>query len=528
MRPTYVRTSRRQIYRRRRAGAALAALVLAAAAVGAAIGIVALIRRGAAVVLRPKPTSVSLSSDPRDATISLGRLKPARGTLELSNVKPGPYRLVVLRRGFVTHIERVRLAQGKALKRTVRLQPRSLLVTVKTRPDGVRLRLSPGRGSSINGVAPMSRTVSAGPLVVTMRARGYNTIRRSVFLDAPRKFELWMDPKGLLHHCLNVFGCGPSPKQVAFSHDGRQLWVSTMGATGVEVYNWRTGRLIGRVDMGPNGAVEVIFTRDGKTVYASQMQTASVYKIDARTRKLGRRYPTHSSWTKVMVLSPDEKRLYAANWSGNNVSEINLKTGRVLRQIGTAATPRGLYVTPNGRWLFVAGFEKGDIERIDLHTGKSRKLLETGGAMRHFSADNKKGLLYADDMNKDRVFAVNVRTGKVRELARTDEKPNTMDLTPDGKVLYVSNRGENNSTSYYVPGPEWGSVLAIDTKTGKPLDAIVGGNQCTGLDVSDDGRYLAFSDFLDGRIHIYEIPPYAVLSKGRGGRYKAHFADIVK
>ena len=46
-------------------------------------------------------------------------------------------------------------------------------------------------------------------------------------------------------------------------------------------------------------------------------------------------------------------------------------------------------------------------------------------------------------------------------------------------MLYVSNRGRNGS-NYYLPGPEWGSVLAIDTRTGRILDAIVGGNQPTG------------------------------------------------
>jgi 6-phosphogluconolactonase (cycloisomerase 2 family) len=41
-----------------------------------------------------------------------------------------------------------------------------------------------------------------------------------------------------------------------------------------------------------------------------------------------------------------------------------------------------------------------------------------------------------------------------------------VDLTPDGRVLYVSNRGRNGA-SYHLPGPEWGSALAIDTASGK-------------------------------------------------------------
>ena len=94
-------------------------------------------------------------------------------------------------------------------------------------------------------------------------------------------------------------------------------------------------------------------------------------------------------------------------------------------------------------------------------------------------------------------------------------------------MLYVSNRGRNGS-NYYLPGPEWGSVIAIDTRTGRILDAIVGGNQPTGLDVSPDGHTLAYSDFLDDRMTLYAIPTYATLAAGHGGRARTYLADLPK
>ena len=103
-----------------------------------------------------------------------------------------------------------------------------------------------------------------------------------------------------------------------------------------------------------------------------------------------------------------------------------------------------------------------------------------------------------------------------------------MDIGPDGRVLYMSNRGKDNPKTYYIPGPEWGTILAIDTTTGTILDAIVGGNQCTGLDVSPDGTLLAFSDFLDNKIRVYSIPPYDTLVAGGGGRAEDRFEDMIK
>lgn len=229
-----------------------------------------------------------------------------------------------------------------------------------------------------------------------------------------------------------------------------------------------------------------------------------------------------------MALSPDEKTLFVSNWVSDDVSQIDLATGKEVRRFATVDTPRGLYVTRNGKRLYVTGFEHGEIQRFDLRTLKSKVLLRTGGAMRHLVGDPNRGLLYADDMAGDKVYVLDLANEKVRVLARTDNTPNTMDLSPDGRVLYVSNRGRNNPTSYYRPGPEWGSVLAIDTATGKPVDAIVGGNQTTGLDVSNDGRYLAFSDFLDNRVTLFAIPDFEVLAAGDGGRYRPHLADLAK
>ncbi|MGH2554439.1 MAG: YncE family protein [Actinomycetota bacterium] len=401
-------------------------------------------------------------------------------------------------------------------------------LTVRSHPAGASLRLGTPDGSTRTVRTPFKGRVAEGRVELTLRLKGYNPLTEYVDLRKNRTLDLWLDPAGLLHHQLDQFKVGPAPKQVAFTPDGDELWVTDLGGDGVEVYDAQSGKRLGDVSLADKGAVEVIFTDDGATAYVSQMQTASVYEIDTATREVKRHLFTSGSWSKVMALSPEEQTLFVANWVSDDVSQIDLVTGKEVRRFPTVDTPRGLYVTPNGKRLYVAGFESGEIQRFDLRTLESKVLIRTGGAMRHLVGDPVRGLLYADDMAQDKVFVVDLATGKARMLARTDNTPNTIDLSPDGRVLYVSNRGRNNPKSYYLPGPEWGSVLAIDTATGKPLDAIVGGNQTTGLDVSDDGRFLAFSDFLDNRVTIFAIPDLDLLLSGDGGRYRAHLADLAK
>ena len=406
------------------------------------------------------------------------------------------------------------------------LPPQKL--TIKSNPEITNVEITVQDGTKITGKTPFSQEVPGGSIRLKFSKSGYNVATRELMLDDTHSLSVWLDPEGLLYESLVRFKCGPNPKQVAFTPDGKELWVSLLGGYGLEVFEPTTGKKLDQVELGKYGAVEVIFTRDGKTVYASQMETASVYEIDRATRAVKRTFKTGGSWTKVLLLSPDEKTLWASNWVSNDVSEIDLVTGKLVRRLKTVVTPRGLYVTPDAKRLFVAGFENGDIQRIDLATGKGTVLFKTGGAMRHMVADDSRGMLYVDDMSTKEVFMIDLTTEKVTKLADTDERPNTMDLSPDGKVLYVSNRGKDNPKTYYIPGPEWGSVLAIDTGTGKILDAIVGGNQCTGLDVSPDGTLLAFSDFLDNKIRVYKIPAYQTLAAGGGGRAQAHLKDIIK
>jgi YVTN family beta-propeller protein len=334
-------------------------------------------------------------------------------------------------------------------------------------------------------------------------------------------------PKDQLLPGLLRWDTGSQPKQVAFTPDGREVWTTLLDGSGVQIYAAATGERLEQVELGRHGAVEVIFTRDGRTAYASQMESGSVFEIDTATRAVRRQIAGKGEWSKVMTLSPDERTLYLANWISNDVSEIDLAAGKVRRLIPTVKTPRGLYVTPDGAKLYVAGYESGEIQVVDLATGKGRVLLRTGGAMRHLVGDPVAMRLYADDMATSTIHVVDLRTEELTRLAKVDANPNTIDLSPDGRLLFVSCRGRNGP-DYERPGPEWGSVVVVDTATGRLLDAIVGGDQTTGLDVSADGTRLAYSDFLGNRISIHGIPPYDALDAGGGGRVAEHKAELAK
>lgn len=468
---------------------------------------------------------------PPDARITLGSLS-ATGTLRPRSLSPGSYALSVTRKGFEPLSATVTVPAEGSLAATYTLEPIPQPVKLSSHQKKASFTVVTSDGRTLSG-AKLDAKLPAGNTRISLEAPGFQSWRRDVFLEEPLKLDVWLDPVGQLVRTVAAFECVPAPKGVAITPDGSRLWVTALVTQpSIEAYD-RAGKVIGRVDLGESGAVEVMFNRGGTRAYASQMQSASVYEIDTRTYRVLRKFGTESAWTKVVALSRDEKTLYAANWSGDDVSEIDLVTGKCIRRFPTVDTPRGVWPTADGKSLWIAGFGEqthvGNIAVIDLKSGKSKTVFtQRGGAMRHMAADEKRGVMFTSDMGKACVWVTDMRTRETKRFATTDSHPNTIDLSPDGKVLIVSCRGANNPKSYHEPGPEWGSVLLFDAVSGAPLDAIVGGNQCTALDLSADGKTLVFSDFLDNRLHVYDIPDHATLAAGKGGRFEAHEDEIRK
>jgi len=326
-------------------------------------------------------------------------------------------------------------------------------------------------------------------------------------------------PNQLVDHLFNIESV-PFAKALAFSPDGKEMWTTLLSnkRRGVSVFLSSTGQKVTDIDLAGEGGVEIIFTADGTKAYVSQMETGKIFEIDTQSKEIARIFFSQGIWTKVLALSFDEQTLFASNWSSNDVSVINLEKGELLYRLSTVNTPRGLYPTEDGKILYVAGFQDGEIEKIDLETKESQIIFKSGGAMRHIIADEEKKVLYCSDMGRDVVWRVSMENNEVERFVATDHNPNTIVLSPDKRILFVSSRGINASaTNYYVPGPEWGSILLFDAETGEILDAIVAGNQPTALDISPDGQLLVFSDFLDARLEVFAIPSFDILKEGEGG-----------
>lgn len=472
--------------------------------------------------------SLRIQATPGDSVISFHDFPEAVGTLDLEGLPPGTYPLQVARPGHQTIQRLVPLSEDSG-DLSLALEPLPQPVEISVSPADAAWTLSRGEDILAEGTGAWSGELLAGPLSLRVTREGREPRAAERYLEGPLSWPVWLDREGQIVEKVLEFKSGHHPKGLRFSPDGAEIWASFLGGPpSVAGYSATTGAELHELTLGKNGAVEVIYSPDGAKVYASQMETASVYEIDRASGTVLRQLDTLATWSKIMHLSTDGTRMYVSNWVSSDITELDLASGEVLRELDTVDTPRGLWIDPTEQQLYVLGFGNGKMERIDLETGARQEVFSAGGALRHVVGDVERRRLYISDMSKGTVWLYDLKTGRTSRLAGTDPNPNTIDLTPDGRLLFVSCRGQNNRESYYKPGPQWGSVLVFDALTGQKLDAIVAGNQPTALDVSDDGRFVAYSDMLDDRISVYRIPPYAVFADGDGGRSAVYKRELWK
>ena len=305
---------------------------------------------------------------------------------------------------------------------------------------------------------------------------------------------------------IGTYKCGRQPKQVLFSPDNKYVIMPLLEDTGFDIFSVADKKVIKRITP-PNaekeGFAEGLFIPEKNAFFVSQMTTANIYEYSYPDFKLRRTISTTGNWSKFIAWSSE--KLAVSNWISNDISLIDYGTGKCIRKLKTGAAPRGLYFINGGKEIISLSFDSGKIEKFDVDTGKRLDSVTIeNGAMRHIVMNSSKTTAYISDMYYRSIYEFDMATFKITRKTKVFNNPNTIDLLND-RWLFVSSRGPNNKEDYTKRSPENGKIQIIDTTTMQVVTSFEGGNQPTGLDVSDNGNLLCFSNFQDENIELYEI-----------------------
>lgn len=185
--------------------------------------------------------------------------------------------------------------------------------------------------------------------------------------------------------------------------------------------------------------------------------------------------PRHEPAELVFVTSEDS----------GDVTVIDARRDEVTKTIHAGKRPRGLRVSPDGTLLYVAL----------SGSPKSPPKLVAGPA--GAADDDQDG---PRDDAADGIAVIDVARGAVTRVLAAGRDPESFDVSPDGKTLYVSNE-------------ESAEVSVVDLGSGRVVHTVKVGREPEGVTVSPDGRFVYVTSEADGEVDVIRAGSHEVLAR---------------
>jgi len=185
--------------------------------------------------------------------------------------------------------------------------------------------------------------------------------------------------------------------------------------------------------------------------------------------------------TPAPVASGSAERLYVSAEDGNQIVVIDPSRAAVVERIPVGKRPRGLKVSPDGKRLYVA---------------------LSGSPRAGPGVDESK--LPPGDRAADGIGVVDLETSKVLRTYPSGQDPESLDLSPDGKTMFVSNE-------------ETAEVTVLDVASGTITQRVKIGREPEGVTVRPDGKVAYVTSEQDSEVAAIDTRTFAVLARMPGG-----------
>jgi len=200
---------------------------------------------------------------------------------------------------------------------------------------------------------------------------------------------------------------------------------------------------------------------------------------------------------QAIVASGDGNLLYIVQGGAKQIAVFDTSSAKVIETIDVPAKPTGLAISAMCSYLYVTCAEpKGRLCVIDTDTKTIIKQIPTGHGARSPVLSPDGNMLYVCNRFDNDVSVINTKDNKHVARINVLREPFAADITPDGKWLFVGNHlpeGPANAESVAC------KVSVINTKT-LVIDVSIslpnGSMSLHGIAVSPDGRFVYVSHIL--------------------------------
>ncbi len=197
-----------------------------------------------------------------------------------------------------------------------------------------------------------------------------------------------------------------------------------------------------------------------------------------------------------VIASSGDNYVYVFN-TKDNISNNNTNN-ELIAKIKVGETPKGVKISPDEKYALVANEVSGTISIIDFNNMTVIKEVQVGKIPHNivFSPtyndnNNNKKLAYITVQGDDKVIIMNMNSfDKVGEII-VSKGPHNLDITPDGKYLFVANAGSSD-------------VAVIDITNKQVIKKIPVSTGHHGIDVSPDGKMVYVSGIGSDKVNVID------------------------
>jgi YVTN family beta-propeller protein len=211
-------------------------------------------------------------------------------------------------------------------------------------------------------------------------------------------------------------------------------------------------------------------------------------------------------------------RLYVSDETGGNVIVIDPDAGLVVERIAVGKRPRGLRISRDGTQLLVAlsgnpiagpGVDEtklppadraaDGIGVVDLATHKLVRTVQSGPDPESFDLSPDGKMLYVSNEDAAQVSVVDMAAGIIQQRVDVAEEPEGVTMRPGGREVYVTCEATNE-------------VCAIDTATAKVAARMKSGARPRSVVFTADGAIAFVTDENSGTVTVIDAPAHKVVA----------------
>jgi YVTN family beta-propeller protein len=238
------------------------------------------------------------------------------------------------------------------------------------------------------------------------------------------------------YHELSRTHIGRGPHHLIINPDGRTLILAMSGSNELVLIDRTTGIETKRIEA--SDPYQIGFSPDGKWFVAASIRLDRVDIYDANTFQLVHRLPA-ATMPSHIAFARDSSTVFVTLQGTGSLIAIDLDSGKVNWTVPIGPTPAGIITRPTGTLL--AGIMGSDyIAEIDPHDGRVIQKIHTGNGAHNFLASPDGKMLYVTNRVAGTISVLDADTLAVTATLMAPGGPDDMALSPDGRELWVTGR----------------------------------------------------------------------------------------